>query len=73
MKIRASMIEKKDRDIILWHYTTPEVLWKMLSGEFYATHYRFMNVIKETYSAKPPVLFCSRRSMYPANRRKRLR
>lgn len=43
MKIRACITEKKDHDIILWHYTTPEVLWKMLSGEFYATHYRFMN------------------------------
>ena len=43
MKIRASTIEKIDPDKILWHYTTPEVLWKMLAGEFYATHYRFMN------------------------------
>lgn len=31
------------RDNMLWHYTSPEVLWKMLEGNFYATHYRFMN------------------------------
>ena len=28
---------------MLWHYTSPDVLWKMLEGNFYATHYRFMN------------------------------
>jgi len=43
MKFKASNIKKKDPDITLWHYTSPAVLWKMLSGEFYATHYRFMN------------------------------
>lgn len=43
MKFNASNIKKKDPDIILWHYTSPEVFWQMLSGEFYATHYRFMN------------------------------
>ena len=43
MEIRFNRIKKKVQDIILWHYTSPEVLWKMLSGEFYATHYRFMN------------------------------
>ena len=31
------------RNNVLWHYTSPEVLWKMLDGNFYATHYRFMN------------------------------
>ena len=31
------------RDNMLWHYTSPEVLWKILEGNFYATHYRFMN------------------------------
>lgn len=31
------------RDNMLWHYTSPEVLWKMLEGNLYATHYRFMN------------------------------
>ena len=43
MEIRACNIKKKATDITLWHYTSPAVLWKMLSGEFYATHYRFMN------------------------------
>ena len=43
MKIGFGRIKEKAQDIILWHYTSPEVLWKMLSGEFYATHYRFMN------------------------------
>ena len=28
---------------MLWHYTSSEVLWKMLEGNFYASHYRFMN------------------------------
>lgn len=43
MIIHSSNIKKRKRDITIWHYTSPEVLWKMLSGEFYATHYRFMN------------------------------
>ena len=43
MKISAARIEKLPNDKRIWHYTSPEVLWKLLSGEFYATHYRFMN------------------------------
>ena len=43
MEISAASIEKLQDDKRIWHYTSPEVLWKLLSGEFYATHYRFMN------------------------------
>ena len=36
-------LPQKNPDIILWHYTSPEVFWKMLRGELYATHYRYLN------------------------------
>ena len=58
IKNKAHRIYKRKRDIILWHYTSPEVLWKMLSGEFYATHYRFMNDSAEiTYGIQEVVRF----------------
>lgn len=54
MKIGFSRINKKEHDIVLWHYTTPDVLWKLLSGEFYATHCRFMNDSEEIiYGIRP--------------------
>lgn len=40
-------IELKKTDILIWHYTSPEVFWKILEGELYATHYRFLNDSKE--------------------------
>lgn len=40
---RGPKIPQENPDIILWHYTSPEVFWKILSGEFYATHYRYLN------------------------------
>ena len=43
MKLYGCALLPKHKDILLWHYTSAEVFWKMLGGEFYATHYRFLN------------------------------
>lgn len=40
---KGPQLPQKYPDLILWHYTSSEVFWKMLSGEFYATHYRYLN------------------------------
>ena len=39
---KVTDVTLKNSDM-LWHYTSSEVLWKMLEGHFYASHYRFMN------------------------------
>ena len=39
---KVTNVALKNSDM-LWHYTSSEVLWKMLEGNFYASHYRFMN------------------------------
>ena len=31
------------KDYLVWHYTSPDVLIKLLNNEMYATHYRFLN------------------------------
>ena len=43
MKLYGCALPKKRKDMLLWHYTSAEVFWKMLGGEFYATHHRFLN------------------------------
>ncbi len=43
MKLYGCALPKKRKDILLWHYTSAEVFWKMLGGDFYATHHRFLN------------------------------
>ena len=40
---KGPQLPLKNPDIFLWHYTSVEVFWKLLNGEFYATHYRYLN------------------------------
>ena len=43
MKLYGCALPKKRKDILLWHYTSADAFWKMLGGDFYATHHRFLN------------------------------
>ena len=41
------------KDYLVWHYTSPDVLVKLLNDEIYATHYRFLNDDEEiSYALK---------------------
>lgn len=46
---KGPQLPQKNPDLILWHYTSSEVFWKMLGGEFYATHYRYLNDSAEIF------------------------